>query len=109
MVGQVGRRQQHHRLGLPVKAKAYDANAAQHDRDDEQHHVDGGDQPEGEQVQGFVAVLAERRVVVRLVDLVDPERTDDEPPEHEAVDERLRWRLPQPLQLLLLPAADARG
>lgn len=92
----------------PVDGDADDADPAQHHRHEAQRHVHRSDEPKGEQVQRLVAVLAHGRVVVGLVDPVDPERTDDEPAQHEAVDEGLGGRLPQPFQLLLLAAAHPR-
>uniref|UniRef100_A0A8D8B7K4 (northern house mosquito) hypothetical protein n=1 Tax=Culex pipiens TaxID=7175 RepID=A0A8D8B7K4_CULPI len=92
----------------PVDGDADDADPAQHHRHEAQRHVHRSDEPKGEQVQRLVAVLAHGRVVVGLVDPVDPERSDDKPAQHEAVDEGLGGRLPQPFQLLLLAAAHPR-
>lgn len=70
---------------------ADDAHATQNHSDDTQRHVDRRDQPKREQIQRLIAVLAHGRIVVRFVDPVDPKRPDDEPSQHEAVDQRLRW------------------
>lgn len=77
----------------PVRQHPTNCDRAQTRREHSNRNVDGGDEPEGEQIQRFVAVLALGRIIVRLVLLVDPERTDYEPAEHETVDQLLRRRL----------------
>lgn len=88
-----------------MNRNAYDADPAQQHGDDTQRQVNGSDQPKCEQVQRFVAVFTHRGVVVWLVNPIDEERADDEPSQHETVDQGLRWRLSYPLYLLFFPAA----
>lgn len=90
-----------------VRENTANGDRTQSNGEQAQWDVDGHYQPEGKHVQRLVAVLALARIVIRLVLLEDPEASDDEPPEHEAVDQLLCWGLPQSLSRLILSAAHA--
>lgn len=91
-----------------MRQDAADGDCTQGERHDAQRNVNGRDEPKGEQVERLVAVLSFTGIIVRLVLLEDPERADDEPAEHEEVDQLLRGRLAFALRLLLLSAPHPR-